>query len=126
MKTRKESEMNISYDENVISDLHKDAYGFRPNVSFWGIWATFNVIQKQALWDSMIADLKRSIEREEEEQNAAIFCFEERIDSLMHGRTNRKEVVAWLMNADDRLGDDEGFEFDKGLPFGYLKKMEYV
>ena len=125
--------MKISYDENVISDLHKDAYGFRPNVSFWGIWATFNVIQKQALWDSMIADLKRSIEREEEEQNAAIFLFEERIDNLIselqnpwHGKPNRKDVVAWLMNADDRLGDDEGFEFDKGLPFGYLKKMGYV
>ena len=44
----------------------------------------------------------------------------------MHGRTNRKDVVAWLMNEDDRLGDDEGFEFDKGLPFGYLKKMGYV
>ena len=56
--------MNISYDENVISDLHKDAYGFRPDSSFWATWAAFNVIQKQALWDSMIADLNRTIEQE--------------------------------------------------------------
>jgi len=41
--------MVISYDENVISDLHKDAYGFRPDGSFWGMWAAFNPTPKQAL-----------------------------------------------------------------------------
>jgi hypothetical protein len=117
--------MVISYDENVISDLHKDAYGFRPDGSFWGMWAAFNPTQKQALWDSMLADLDRSIEREEEEYQAAMSLFEDRIDNLMHDGTNRRAIAQWLIAAEEDC-DDEGFEFINGLPFGYLKKMGYV
>jgi hypothetical protein len=51
--------MTYTFDENLISDLHKDAYGFRPDVSFWATFAAFNPDQKQALWDSMIAILNR-------------------------------------------------------------------
>ena len=51
-----------TFDENLISDLHKDAYGFRPDQSFWATFASFNPDQKQALWDNMIAVLNRNIE----------------------------------------------------------------
>lgn len=50
------------FDENVISDLHKDAYGFRPDQSFWGLWAASNPEQKQAVWDNLIDILNRSTE----------------------------------------------------------------
>ena len=118
--------MEISFDENVISDLHKDAYGFRPDSSFWNTWAAFNVIQKQALWDSMLADLNRSILQEEEETQMAINKFEDRIENLMHDCTNRSRIVQWIMDSEDCNGDVEQFEFLNNLPFGYLKKMEYV
>ena len=118
--------MEISYDENIISDLHKDAYGFRPDSSFWASWAAFNVTQKQALWDSMLADLERSIEEDRKMQEDAVFKFEDRIENLMHDGTNVRSVVKWLMEADEALNDAEYFEFLNNLPFGYLKKMEYV
>lgn len=115
-----------TFDENLFSDLHKDAYGFRPSISFWSVFATFNPEQKQALWDSMLADLDRSIKEDQEQTQIAIARFENRIDNLAHDCTNRKRIVEWLMDAEDRKGDEEGFEFDNGLPFGYLKNMEYV
>ncbi len=118
--------MKISYDENIISDLHKDAYGFRPDGSFWGTWAAFNPIQKQALWDSMLADLTRAIEDEEEGYKMAVEEFEARIDNLMHDCSNRKAIVGWFLRAENHENEIESFEFINGLPFGYLKKMEYV
>lgn len=114
-----------TFDENLISDLHKDAYGFRPDQSFWSIFAAFNPDQKQALWDSMLADLERSIEEDRELQEEAIIKFESRIENLMHESTNVKRVVAWLMQAEE-CNDAEMFEFDNGLPFGYLKKNGYI
>lgn len=115
-----------TFDENLISDLHKDAYGFRPSESFWATFAAFNPMQKQALWDSMLADLDRAIKEDEELEKAAIIKFESRIDNLMHDGTNRKAVVAWFVDAEDCYGDVEHFEFLNGLPFGYLKKKGYI
>lgn len=115
-----------TFDENLISDLHKDAYGFRPSESFWSTFAAFNPDQKQALWDSMIAELDRSIEEDRKLQEEAVVKFEDRVDNLMHECTNRKRVVEWLMDADDVGGDVEYFEFLNNLPYGYLKRMEYV
>ena len=54
----------FTFDENLISDLHKDAYGFRPDQSFWTTFAAFNPDQKQALWDNMIAILNRNIDED--------------------------------------------------------------
>ena len=107
-----------TFDENSISDLHKDAYGFRPSESFWSTFAAFNPEQKQALWDSMIADLRRSVEEERVMQEEAVVKFEDRVDNLMHDSTTRKRVIEWLMDADESLGDVEYFEYLNGLPYG--------
>jgi len=118
-----------TFDVNLVSDLHKDAYGFRPDASFWATFAAFNPDQKQALWDSLIADLNRSIEKDEADQKAAIVEFEDRVDNLMHDGTTRKAVVQWLMSHvfDASADVDAGlFEYLNGLPFGYLSKMGYV
>jgi hypothetical protein len=115
-----------TFDENSISDLHKDAYGFRPSESFWSAFAAFNPDQKQALWDSMIADLKRSMEEDRVMQEEAVVKFEDRVDNLMHDGTTRKRVIEWLMDADESLGDVDYFEYLNGLPYGYLKSKEYA
>lgn len=118
--------MTSSYDENIISDLHKDAYGFRPDSSFWITFEAFNPEQKQALWDSILSDLERSIDDEEYAQEAAIIEFEDRIDNLMHDCNNRKSIVDWFLRASQNSNDIEGFELFNGLPFGYLKSKGYV
>ena len=118
--------MTYTFDENLISDLHKDAYGFRPDASFWSAFAAFNPEQKQALWDSLITDLNMVIEDEEKYQQAAIVEFEDRIDNLMTDVTNRQSIVAWFMRQAECDGDAERLEYLNGLPFGYLKSKGYV
>ncbi len=115
-----------TFDENSISDLHKDAYGFRPDQSFWSFFAAANPDQKQALWDGLLVDLKRSVEEERVMQEEAVVKFENRVENLMHDGTTRKRVIEWLMDADESLGDVEYFEYLNGLPYGYLKSKEYA
>ena len=115
-----------TFDEGLISDLHKDAYGFRPSEGFWATFAAFNPVQKQALWDSMLADLDRSIKHDEEVKQQAIARFEDRVTNLLHDCTNHKRVVAWLIEAEDCFGDVEHFEYLNDLPFGYLASKGYV
>ena len=118
--------MTFTFDENLLSDLHKDAYGFRPSADYFKWWDSCNDIQKQAHWDSLIADINSSMERDEQNQKDAIAKFEDRVANLMHSGTNRERVIDWLMQADDVRGDVEYFEFLNDLPYGYLKSKEVV
>lgn len=57
--------MKYTFDELSVSDLHKDAYGFRPSESFWQEWTLANDDEKQYLWDSMIDVLNSDLIDEE-------------------------------------------------------------
>jgi hypothetical protein len=115
--------MAYTFDEDTVSDLHKDAYGFRPRDNFWSAWAAFNGDQKQALWDSMLGTMERNCELERESQKAAEHDFQCRIASLQHlGAQDFDMALRWLHDALDTQGDDEYLEFRLGLSFGYVGK----
>jgi len=119
----KEPAMNYTFDEDTVSDLHKDAYGFRPRGNFWSAWAAFNADQRQALWDSMMGTAERTCELERESQRACEHDFQCRITSLQHlGARDFDMALRWLHDAYDTQGDDEYLEFRLGLGFGYLGK----
>jgi hypothetical protein len=50
-----------TFNEIEVSDLHKDAYGFRPSESFWTEWQLANNDEKQFIWDEMIAAFENDI-----------------------------------------------------------------
>lgn len=114
-----------TFDENLVSDLHKDAYGFRPDQSFWGYFASANADQKQAVWDNLLEAADRAMEREAQETAAAIQKFEMLLTQLRNmGAKDFSMVLSWLHQAHDTDGDDEFLEFRLGLPFGYLKRSK--
>jgi hypothetical protein len=43
-----------TFDENILSDLHKDAYGFRPSGDFFREWDLLDNDGKQDLWEQLI------------------------------------------------------------------------
>jgi len=49
--------MSYTYEENLVSDLHKDAYGIRPGQRFWDDWKSYSEDEKQECWDLLIKDL---------------------------------------------------------------------
>ena len=103
----------------IYSDMHKDAYGFRPrnDVSAWTLEdfeAEFAIMQKT---------IKEDMEREAAEQEQAVHDLEMRIQSLMMmGAKSRDMAINWLHQAYDTNGDDEYLCYHLNVPYGYFKK----
>jgi hypothetical protein len=121
-----------TYDEKIVSDLHKDAYGFRPSAEFSILWGCSSNDQKQKIWDSLLAALEQSITEEEEAEALRVGAFEARIeDAIQAGANDRKaairQVVESLNLTEVELcygGDYACFQL--GLPYAYGKELDEV
>ena len=115
-----------TYDEKLFSDLHKDAYGYRPTSVFWEWLEEATKAEKQALWDSLIDAMERREAVRLEDEKRAIAAFELLVSRTMNnGAKTRADAVAWMIDAelgDHFKGDVEHFEWRMGVPFGYVKK----
>ena len=123
MMSDKEKVMTqYTFDENVVSDLHKDAYGYRPREFFWAEWHEATDDGKQAIWDGLIEDLNQSNIEEGLRQEAAIAETEKRIQEILDtvvGST-RADAIRYLDEAYDTRGDINFLEYHLGVPYGYL------
>ena len=122
--------MSYSFAENAISDLHKDAYGFRPSVEFSMLWQLSSDDQKQEIWDDLVAIMQRSMEAEEAAEKAASEAFEGQIQAaLLSGAADRETAIRWVVEALD-LSEAEltyGGEhvcFLVGIPFSYTQELD--
>ena len=119
--------MTYTFDENIVSDLHKEAYGFRPREGLWNMWAAFNADQKQATWDSLIADLDDAIEQQEQQEAQALVNFRKLLKTTMATcNVDWKNALRILMEADTEFTKDSQ-EFDYFLwtyDLGYEKRKE--
>lgn len=112
-----------TYDENLLSDLHKDAYGVRPrSEAFWAAWDEADNDGKQRIWDDLLKAVSDSIQREREAQQKAIVEFESWIEMTMKLVTysNRADCIRMLHDAHQTFGDVEYLEHCLGIPYGYL------
>jgi len=117
------TQMTYKFDSDVVSDLHKDAYGFRPKVGFWNRWNAASDDVKQEIWDGLVAFLNQEVIRERERQEQAERDFEVRIQQLMSmGAKTREMAIRWLDEAYETNGDYDYLEYSLGLTYGYLKK----
>ena len=100
------------------SDMHKDAYGFRPRFDYldWSL----------ADFETEFEHLGRVIDQRIAEDNAAYDAaairFESRIESTIAlGAGTRENAIRWMMDADNASGDIQYFCYLNGLRYGYLK-----
>lgn len=56
--------IKYTYSDELISDLHKDAYGTRPNDTFMARWDSWSPDQKQECWEVLTATVEREIEEQ--------------------------------------------------------------
>lgn len=114
----------FTFDEDTVSDLHKDAFGMRPSQSWWYGWKHATDAQKQLNWDSMVEAMARSEENRIEEENRAVVKFEAHVQTVIEtGAKDRETAIRWLVDAADLRDDMEHFAFRNGLPYGYFKKV---
>tara|TARA_R110000851_G_C13102760_1_gene569313 strand:- start:69393 stop:69905 length:513 start_codon:yes stop_codon:yes gene_type:complete len=106
----------------TISDLHKEAYGYRGNTDY-------NVMDIETLtveYGNLIDEANRAEQQHVHEQEAHIAEFEASVHAATQlGAADRATAIRWLFQAsedenDTRGMDDEHFEYCNNLPYGYL------
>jgi hypothetical protein len=83
-----------TYDEELFSDFHKDAYGFRPRGHrFYDATPA----EKQEIWDATCRAMKRRQAEEEEMEAQAVIDFEKEVQSYIElGAGDRQTALRWM------------------------------
>ena len=110
--------MTYTFDDSLISDLHKDAYGYRPSSAYWLNWQTLSADDKQAEWEYLCSEVERSETLRFQAEVAAQVRWEKHIDQLMAiNDIDRATAIRWDMDAED-AGSDYGYYcFKVGLSY---------
>ena len=109
-----------TFDENTISDLHKDARGCRPGEYWWNQWNASTDEEKQATWDSLIEEFEYS---ELQERRIADECVKDfKYDINQHvalGAGDRETALRWMTQNEEFYNDQcvEHWVWNQGILF---------
>ena len=94
--------MAYTFDENIVSDLHKDARGYRPLQYFWAEWDNSTDFDRQAIWDGLMRELAAEIAREQDAYARAEIEFHQRIQgAMLLGAADELTAIRWILEAED-------------------------
>jgi len=94
-----------TFDEDTISDLYKDARGFRPGEYFWETWTDASHDQKQVIWDDLVDELRRGNEILADMQAISLTKFEAQVSKTMElGARDREQAIRWIVESLDMGG----------------------
>lgn len=107
--------MAYTFDENTVSDLHKDARGYRPREYFWKEWNTSTDFDRQAIWDGLLRELENTMEAERAAEARAELEFHQRVQgAMLIGAEDEVTAIRWILAA-------EGFdEYDLAYGKDYV------
>ena len=116
-----------TFDNAILSDLHKDAYGFRPSDTFYREWYNLDDDGKQDLWDQLVDAVGDSIREEKHYHDMAIAEFEGWVKQTMKivVDSTREDCIRMMHDAHDTRGDVEYLEHCLGVPYGYLSGRKF-
>ena len=108
----------FTYDEELFSDLHKDAYGFRPRIhNFYESTPE----EKQKIWDATILDMNAAQEAEEARAADCVKDFKAEVDMVTNtfGAGDRATALKWITDCDtfEHSQDVEGWVYNRGILF---------
>ena len=112
---------------DIISDLHKDARGYRPSQYFWEGWKELSDEGQKEIFDMLAEELKIREQDEREMEQRAIKTFEARIaDVIKLGAGNRQTALRWITSQEKFYHSQsvEHFVWEQGILFtDYGKKL---
>lgn len=93
--------MAYTFDSNIVSDLHKDARGFRPTEYFWEEWDQCGDDNRQAMWDSLCKELEETMAAEQTAQEQALENFRAQIREMRKlGAATDQQAIKWIFHAE--------------------------
>lgn len=121
--------MKHSFSDDLISDLYKDAKGFRPSESFYNNWINASNKEKQSIWNALIKEFKQRVAEENAQEELAIKSFENQISNLLAcGAKDAKQAMCWIVDSlglsnNDKLYGEQYICYKLGLPYSYAEKF---
>lgn len=87
-----------TFDSDTVSDLHKDARGWRPREDFWGMWKKADDARKQRIWDGLLEELKISMEEDKIREQYALDDFEHKLKLTMSThKIDQETALRWMI-----------------------------
>ena len=122
--------MTYTFDESIVSDLHKDARGSRPGQGWWEMWREVSDASKQKIWDNLCAELREEMDRQHEQEAAAVAAYQAQVAEMIKlGAADELQATKWIIQG---LGADEHdltyggswVCYELGLPYNMTAKFE--
>jgi hypothetical protein len=123
----KETEMTqYTFDDSLISDLHKDAYGVRPTQTFWTLWETMAPSEKQSEWEWLCKLVDEADRRCAEVAKEAYLAWSVDINELMYKHDiSEARAIIWDMQARNMGIEDLSFYcYERGLDYSIEMEIE--
>jgi hypothetical protein len=115
-----------TFDEQIVSDVHKEAFGFRPTQGWWAHWKNSNNDQKQDIWDDLIVSMERAHNEEKERERRACNAVENAlVEAYIAGARDRVTAIRWWwqnFDTNSRYFDPEHAIWTVGLLGTKLEK----
>lgn len=113
---------NYTLADDLISDLHKDARGFRPSQEWLDQWASSDEDVKKAIWDSIFLELTESMERDKKLAQLDLTMFMGEVESTMEiCNCNEANAIRILAEGSDTdMSSEQDFEhflWERGILF---------
>jgi len=115
----KETSTMYDYSEELFSDFHKDAYGFRPrNHRFYD--ADTTPAEKQEIWDATGRAFDRRQAEEARREEEALADFKDQITKVIEaGAGDRQTALRWMTQGETFYHHQcvEMWVYDQGILF---------
>ena len=119
--------VTYTFDKSMVSDLHKDAYGYRPSNLWWSAWNGMSDADKQVTWDALIAEMEAETSRE---QRMAELAHERWTAHLAQLRSDNGisygTALRWDMAAIDAADDAGYYCFKWGISYSLEADIKEV
>ena len=112
-----------TYDERIVSDLHKEAYGFRPSQYWWGEWKASDEDGRQQIWDDLCEAMEAEMEDQRKRHERVIQEFEDLVLRQQEvGAPDRQTAIRWIVDSLELSQNDLCYGADYvcyclGLPY---------
>lgn len=115
-----------TFSNDIVSDLHKDARGYRPTQGFFEMWNESSDDTKQEVWDMLVEEMEYKQKEEARHEAENLVKFRKLIRSVMDTAScNWKVALRYLADAENCNVDFEidYFLWGQGLGFNDRNKI---
>jgi len=116
-----------TFDDSIVSDLHKDAYGFRPTNAWMTAWRGLDDDSKQAEWERLCDMVESETTAERERAEMAKVKWEKHIADMMSvNGVSKQTALRWDMQAMDAEDDVGYYCFKWGIEYSLEEEIKQV